>query len=103
MVRHHQAHQVARVVIQKRRHVHPLMAPQQEGEQIRLPQLVGLGALKAPLLRLGPGPGALARLGQALALQHPAHRGLGGADPKEAPHHVPDAPAARLGLRVLYL
>ena len=53
MVRHHETHQVARVVIQERRHVHPLMAPKKEREQIRLPQLVGLGALKAPLLRLG--------------------------------------------------
>jgi len=101
VVRHHQAHQVPRVIIQERHHVHPLVAPKQEGEQIRLPKLIRLGALEAPLLRLGPRPDQLARLRKAFALQHPAHRGLGCPDPEEASHHVPDAPAPRLGLGAL--
>lgn len=103
VVRHHQAHQVTRVIIQKRRHVHPLMAPKKKREEIRLPELVGLSALKAPRLGLRPCLHGLALLGQPLPLQYPAHRGLGRANPEEAPHHVADAPAARLGLRALHL
>ena len=55
VVRHHETHQVPRVIIQERRHVHPLLAPEQEGKEIRLPQLIRLGALEAPLRRLAPG------------------------------------------------
>jgi hypothetical protein len=102
MVRHHQAHEIARVIVQERRHVHPLLAPQKEGKEIRLPQLVGLGTLKAPL----PGPRARLhrrRRAQPLLPEHPAHRRLRRPDPEEAPHHVPDAPAPGLRLGTLCL
>jgi hypothetical protein len=56
MVRHRQAHQIARVIIQERCNVHALVSAQQKGEQVRLPQLVRLGTLEAhelaPRLRL---------------------------------------------------
>ncbi len=104
VVRHHEAHQVARVIVHEGRHIDALMASQQEREEIRLPQLIGLGALEA----LGIGPWA--RLGgrrfapprQALLLQHPAHRRLRGADAEEALHHIANATAARLRLRALH-
>ena len=101
VVRHHQAHDIARVIIQKRRHVHPLMAAKQEGEQVRLPQLIGLGALKAPLLELGPRSRRRVLLRKPRLLQHPAHRRVGGADTEEAPHYVANAPAPRLRFGLL--
>jgi len=76
VVRHHQAHHVARVIVQERRHIHPLVAPKQEREEIRLPQLIGLGALKALLLRLGPRLGRFVLLGKPLLAKHPAYRRL---------------------------
>jgi hypothetical protein len=101
VVRHHQAYEVARVIIQKRRHVHPLMAPQQKREEIGLPQLVGLGALEAPRCRPRPRFHHRAFLGEALLLQHPAHRRVGGPNAEEAPHHIANAPTARLRLGLL--
>ena len=102
MVRHHQAHQVARVIIQERRHVHPLVFPEQKREEVRLPQLIGLRALEAPLLRLGLRPRRLALVrNRRLRRKHPAHRRLGGPDAKEAREHITNAPAPRL--RVLSL
>lgn len=103
VVRHHQAHQVARVIIQEPHDVYPLVPPQQEREQIRLPQLVGLGPLKAPLLRPGLGPGRIGLARQPLLLEHPAHRRVRRANAKEALHHIANAPAARLRLRPLHL
>jgi hypothetical protein len=102
VVRHHEAHEVARMVIQKRRHVHPLVPSQQEREQIRLPQLIGLGTLKAP--RRGLRPRLRHRtLGLLrLSLQHPAYRRLGGPDAEEAPQHIANAPAPGLRLLALY-
>ena len=96
---HRQAHQVARVIVQECRHVHPLVLAQQEREQIRLPQLVGLGALEA-LRHLGSGPGSRLGLGQRrwprlLLLQHSPDGPLGGANPQEPSHHIADATAAR--------
>ena len=99
VMRHSQAHQVARVIVEERGDVDPLMAAQQEREQVRLPQLVGLGPLEARHTRLGPrlGPGCGWRRDPFLA-QHPAHRGRRGAEPEEAPHHVADPSAACLRL-----
>lgn len=101
VVRHHQAHQVARMVIQKRRHIYPLVPAQQEREQIRLPKLIRFGALETSVLRLGPGLGRLALLTQARAAQDPAHRRLRSPDAEEALHHVPDPAAARLRIGAL--
>lgn len=101
VMRHHQAHEIARMVIQERRHVHPLMTPEQERKEIRLPELIGLGALKAPLLRLGPRACRRPPLGEPLLPQHPAHRRVGSANAEEAPHHVANAPAPSLRLGLL--
>lgn len=104
VVRHHQAYEIARVIVHEGRDVHALVPAQQEREEIRLPQLIGLGTLE-PLrigLRTRLGRWSLAPPRQALFLQHPSHRRLGGADPEEALHDVTNAPAARLRLRALH-
>jgi hypothetical protein len=101
VVRHHQAHEIARVIIQKRRHVHALVAPKQERKEIRLPQLIRFGALKAPVPRLGLWLRWRALLDQSLPLQHPAHRRVGGADAEEASDHIANAPAPGLRLGLL--
>ena len=98
VMRHRQTHQVTRVIIQERRHVQALMAAQQEREQIRLPQLVGLGALEVlhPPLALGTRRHRR-RLHPGLA-QHPSHRRRRSADPQEPAHHIAEATAARVRL-----
>lgn len=104
VVRHHQAHHVTRVIVEEGRHVHALVPPQQEREEIRLPQLVGLGALEA--LRLWAWLRHALRLraralGARLRLQHAAHRRLRGPEPEETPHHVTNTPAPGLRIRLL--
>lgn len=96
VMRHGETHQVARVIIQERRHVEPLVPAQQKREQVRLPQLVGLRPLEALLapLRLGACRGPLS--GHSLRAQNPSHRGLGSANAEKAPHHIANAPTARL-------
>jgi hypothetical protein len=47
MVSEHVGHQEARVIVHERREVHALMAAEQEREDVRLPELIGLGPLKA--------------------------------------------------------
>jgi hypothetical protein len=101
VVRHHQAHEVARVIIQERRHVDALVAPKEEGEEVRLPELIRLGALEAPLRRLRSWSYGRALLAKPFLLEHAAHRGVGGADAKETPHHVANPAAARLRIRLL--
>jgi hypothetical protein len=94
VMRHRKAHQVAGVIVQERRHVQPLVPPQQEREDVRLPQLVRLGPLEVAhrMLALHSTSGSL-RL-DAFAHQHSAHRRLGHADPQEPPHQIPDTPRA---------
>jgi hypothetical protein len=53
VVRHREAHDVARVIVQERGDIHPLVPAQQEREEVRLPELIGLGTLEASVL--GPG------------------------------------------------
>jgi hypothetical protein len=72
VMRHRKTHQVAGVIIQKGRHVDPLVSAQQEREQIRLPQLVRLGSLKAHGLALRSGLHRRRTL-QPLAPQHATH------------------------------
>ena len=103
VMRHHQAHQIARVIVQERRHVDPLVPAQQEREEIRLPELIGLGALKAPLPRPRLGLRPRSRLCEPFALQHPAHRRVRGANAEEALHHVANATTPGLRLRALCL
>lgn len=79
VMRHHQTHQVTGVIVEKRRYVNTLMPAQQEREQVRLPELIGLRPFKAPHRRRRIGPRLRWLAGKSLGLQHPAHRGLGGA------------------------
>lgn len=104
VMRHRETHHVARVIVEEGGHVHPLVPPQQEREEIRLPQLVGLGALEALRLpaRLRHALRLRARdLGAASRLEHAAHRRLRGPEPEEATHDVTNPAAARLRIRLL--
>jgi hypothetical protein len=58
VMRHHQGHQVARVVVHEGRHVQPLLPSQQKREDVRLPKLVRFGTLESVL--------GWTRLGQSL-------------------------------------
>jgi len=103
VVRHDQTHEIARVVVHEGRDVHALVLAQQEREQIRLPQLIGLGALEALHLGLRLRLGRLALLREPLVLQHAAHRRLGGAQPEEPFHDIADSPRARMRLGMFHI
>ena len=102
MVGHDEAHQIPGVVVQEGRHVHPLVLPQQEREQVRLPELIRFSPFEA--LRLGLGlrlrPGLLLR--EAFGLEHPPDRRLGGPNTQEPAHHIPDPPAPGHGVLGLH-
>ena len=100
VMRHHEAHEVARMVVHEGRHVHALLAAQEERKEIRLPELVGFGALEAHRrgLRAGLAPRALAPARKPLLFEHPAHRRLRGTQTEEALHDVANATASRLRL-----
>jgi hypothetical protein len=96
VVRQRMPHDEARVVVHEAAQVQPLVSPQEEGEDVRLPQLIRLCSLKAPgqmlprwraHLRLGHQPGLV---------QDAAHFGLGNAQPLETPEHVADPLGAEL-------
>jgi hypothetical protein len=94
VMRHRQTHQIPGVIIEERRHIDPLVTAQQEREQVRLPQLVGLGALEVLHLHLPAYP-TLGHQGlDAFGPQHSPHRRLGSADPQKPAHHIADAAAA---------
>lgn len=80
VMRHHQAHHVAGVIVEKGRHINTLVPAQQEREHVRLPELIRLRPFKA--LHRGRRIGSRLRwlLRMPLSLQHPTHRGLGGAN-----------------------
>lgn len=79
VMRHRHAHQIARVIVQKGRHVNALVPTQQEREQVRLPQLVRLGTLEAMHAPLAAHPPRhLLRL-DSFFTQHPPHRRRRGA------------------------
>lgn len=104
VVRHHQTHEIARVVVHEGRHIDALVPAQEEREEIRLPQLIRLGSLESPRARPRAwlGRRRLAPPRQALFLEHPAHRRLRCSDAEEALHHIANAPASRLWLRALH-
>jgi hypothetical protein len=49
VMRHHQRHEVPRVVVHEGRHVQTLMPPQEKREDVRLPKLVRLRSLESVL------------------------------------------------------
>jgi len=81
VMRHRKTHQIPRVIVQERRHIDALVSPQQEREQVRLPQLVRLGTLEALDLHLPSHPPLGHLRLDALGSQHPPHRRLGGSYP----------------------
>jgi hypothetical protein len=80
VMRHRQAHQVTGVIVQERRHIDPLVPPQQEREQVRLPQLVRLGTLEVLHSLLAPYSLRRRLCLDALGSQHPSYRRLGSTD-----------------------
>ena len=100
VVCHRKTHQIPRVIVQERRHIDALVTPQQERKKVRLPQLIGFGALEVLNRALALDPlGRDLRL-DALRSQYPPHRRLGRPNPEEPPHHIPDpsTPGPRLAL-----
>ncbi len=100
VVRDDQGHEVARTVVHEGGHVDALVPPQQEGEDVALPELVRLRALEAPLqLHLRRRRRLL--LQQTFLVQNPTHRRLRNAYPLEPGQHVADLPRAVIGVRAL--
>jgi hypothetical protein len=102
VMRHRKAHQISGVIIEERGHIDPLMPPQQERKEVRLPQLVRFGALEVLHLKLPSYPSLGCLRLDAFGSQHPPHRRLGGAKPQEPPHHIADpatAGSGRLSMR----
>ncbi len=89
-----------RVVVHERREVEPLVAPQQEREDVRLPELVRLCPLEAPL-RVLPSGRRFALLEEALLVKDPPDRGLSDSERREPAQHVGDPPRAVLGMLLL--
>jgi hypothetical protein len=101
VMRHGQAYEIPRVIIQERRYVDPLVLAQQEREQVRLPQLVRLRSLEVLDNLLTPHTAWCHLCLDAFGLENPPHRRCGSADPQEPPHQVPDTPAAPMRLLAL--
>jgi hypothetical protein len=80
VMRHRKAYQIARVIIEERRYVDPLVPAQQEREEIRLPQLVRLGALEVLHLELPSHPSLGGLRLDAFGSQHSPHGRLGHAN-----------------------
>lgn len=94
---------VTRVVVHEGDQIQPLVPPQQECEEVRLPQLVGGRPLEASgRLRAAF---ALGRSGvdEALLVQHAAHRALGDPEALVPGELVAEAPGAGLRLGSLGL
>jgi hypothetical protein len=102
VVRHREAHQVARVVIEERRHIDALVLAQQEREEVRLPELVRLGTLEAllPWLSLCLRRGR--RRCEPCAFQQAPHGRIRSANAKETLHHIANPTATRLRLLGLH-
>jgi hypothetical protein len=89
MVRHHQRHQVPRVVVHEGRHVQPLVPSQQKREYVRLPQLVRLRSLKRLRLRLLLSYGLRHSFEDSFLMQDATHALLRQWNPFEAFELVP--------------
>jgi hypothetical protein len=76
VVRQRKTHQIARMIVEECRHVDPLVAAQQEREQIRLPELVRFSSLEALHGRPRSGLCLCTRDPCRLCSQHSAHRGV---------------------------
>jgi hypothetical protein len=92
-------HEVTGVVVHEADQVQPLVLAQQEGEEVRLPELVRLGALEASRRVLARPRGRRGVHDQTLLMEDAAHLRLGDAKRLEPRQHVADA--ARTVIRVL--
>jgi hypothetical protein len=96
VVGHHVADDEAAVVVEEGRHVDAGVAAEEEGENVRLPHLVGFCPLEARLGRRRLGQLHRPVLQEALLVENPPHRRLADAEPLEALEETLDAPGAVL-------
>lgn len=85
--------QESRVVVHERRHVHPLLASQEEGEDVRLPELVRLCPLEPTRRRRSPFVLRPCRRDQAFLVEDPTHLVLRDPERLEALEEVMNAAA----------
>ena len=90
----------SRVVVHEDRQIDALMPAQQKREDVRLPELVRLGPLEAPL-RLLPRRGWLLLFEHSFLVENPPHLRLAHADRLEPLEHRADLPRAIFGVRHL--
>ena len=83
--------------------VEPLMPAQQEGEDVRLPQLIRLRPLEAPRQRLRLLDLRRPRLQQPFFMQNPPHRRLRDAKAFEPFQHIRDSTGAKVWVLLLRL
>ena len=100
VMRDHQRHEVSRAIVHEGGHVHALVATEQEGEDVRLPELVRLRTLEATL-RLHLRRRWRLVLEQAFFVQDPPDRRLRDAHPRKPRQHVADLPRPVVGVRAL--
>ncbi len=98
VVRHRPAHQEARVVVHEGRHVEALVASQQEGEDVRLPHLVGRSAFEAPRRMVARRCRRRCLVDESRLVQDATHLRLAHAQRREARQHVADASRAPVGM-----
>ncbi|HSS48269.1 MAG TPA: hypothetical protein VLX28_04925 [Thermoanaerobaculia bacterium] len=98
----YEAHDETRVVVHEGRQVQPLVASQQECEDVRLPHLIRRCSLEAPRRPLPTidRPRAAARCHPRLS-QHSSDGGLRDAECLETPDHITDPPSPVLGMLLL--
>jgi hypothetical protein len=102
VVRQHEAHQEARVVVHERRQVEPLVPPQQKGEDVRLPELVRRRPLEAARRSLATLDGTRHRWRHhADVRQDSLHRARRHPEGLEALDQIADAARTVLGVPLL--
>lgn len=92
VMRHHERYEKARVVVHERGDVDPLVLAQQEREQVRLPELVWLGALEPFGLGARLRFRCFSALEQAFLMQNAPHRRLRDSEPLESLKDVANPP-----------
>ena len=90
MVRQQVRGHEARVVVLEADQVQPLVTSEQEGEDVRLPHLVGLGALEAPRRTRTPVTDCRLRCQQSRLVENSPHGGRRHSDGLEAAQQIAD-------------
>jgi hypothetical protein len=86
-----------RVIVHERREVETLLTTEQEREDVRLPELIGLCALEAAWRMLACGRGMM-RLDETCVVEDATDLSLGDTERVEAREHVANAAGAHLGM-----